>query len=771
MKKSIILLALILWIITFPFLGNSQCTVSITSNPTNNIVCLGSSVTLKAHSSSCSVTNYTWSVAGVTIASGPTIDSIQLVVFLTATYKVVVIGSTWSDSITKTIIVNQNPTPANAGPDQNLCGLTSTTLAGNNPIVGYGHWTIATGSGKGGYYSDIYSPTATFTGVAGNSYNLVWSISTISCGISKDTIVIHFNANPTIANAGPDQNLCGVTSTTLNANSPTIGTGSWNLISGTGDSIFSPNDPHSGFKGILGQTYILRWTISNSPCQSFQDTVVIHFNANPTVANAGPDQTDFKTCGLTSIILSANIPLVGISHWTSLNGGTFSDTNSPTSVFSGTPGIVYNLVWNIFTVTCGMSKDTVRIELNAIPNPPTLTGGSRCDSGYVKLTGVVQTYCTINWYDNVTGGTSLCSGSKTYTPWVTNTKTFYAEAYSMANCASVVRTPVTATINPLPTPIISGNDTVCLQSAEIYSVPYDSCSSYNWVISGGNIISGQGTDSILVKWNNTGNGKITITETSTFTCVGTKIMNVVIHPLPMVSFSPATITIPEGTSTKLSPVTNGTSFSWSPTTGLDNPTIKNPTAKPMTNQFYNLTVTNSYGCQATDSVKIFLSKNIKADFGHQNNPDLTTVRFSDKSAPSGIIAQWHWDFGDGDTSNLQSPVHKFSYPRVVTVKLMVISMAGYKDSITKTFHTAAPNDISEQTKPTIKIYPNPSNGVFTVESDKPVNIEIFDLHGQILISTTKIQNQQINISVFSKGIYLMRITDGISVKTERIIIR
>jgi hypothetical protein len=55
----------------------------------------------------------------------------------------------------------------------------------------------------------------------------------------------------------------------------------------------------------------LRWTISNSPCTASTDDVVITFNRSPTTSNAGVDQINSATCGLTSVTLAGNTPTVG----------------------------------------------------------------------------------------------------------------------------------------------------------------------------------------------------------------------------------------------------------------------------------------------------------------------------------------------------------------------------------------------------------------------------------------------------------------------------
>ena len=79
--------------------------------------------------------------------------------------------------------------------------------------------------------------------------------------------------------------------TTLAANAPTTGTGTWTIVSGAGGSFVNANSPTTVFNGVSGTTYVLRWTISNGVCTSTNDNVKIIFNTPPTVATAGADQT------------------------------------------------------------------------------------------------------------------------------------------------------------------------------------------------------------------------------------------------------------------------------------------------------------------------------------------------------------------------------------------------------------------------------------------------------------------------------------------------
>lgn len=71
----------------------------------------------------------------------------------------------------------------------------------------------------------------------------------------------------------------------------------------------------------------------------------------------------------------------------------------------------------------------------------------------------------------------------------------------------------------------------------------------------------------------------------------------------------------------------------------------------------------------------------------------------------------------------------------------------------------------------ILIYPNPSHGVFTINSDEELEIKVFDLVGK-LIFTNKISSgiNQIDISNYSSGIYLLQCTtNNESVKNIKLI--
>ncbi len=70
------------------------------------------------------------------------------------------------------------------------------------------------------------------------------------------------------------------------------------------------------------------------------------------------------------------------------------------------------------------------------------------------------------------------------------------------------------------------------------------------------------------------------------------------------------------------------------------------------------------------------------------------------------------------------------------------------------------------------IYPNPNNGQFniTIDGDETALIEVYDLMGkQVFNSAMNKTVNKIDITSQSKGIYLVKVTVGNDVFTEKVI--
>ncbi len=272
------------------------------------------------------------------------------------------------------IKLNENPDAAKAGADSigaENCGKTSIALNANAPVKGTGSWSVT--SGTGGSFGDNLKASTSFTGTPEVAYTLTWTISNAPCASASDDVKVTLHTQTDSAKAGVDQTgiaTCGKTGVQISGNVPTIGTGAWTII-GNGGVLVDQNAATTDLNGLADSTYKAIWTITNAPCRTTADTMLVKFNANPTKAFAGNDSS---ICGATTITLNGNSPIIGSGAWAYLGGDTtgisktlFSDDSNPKSTFTGKSGKVYSLVWNIVKSPCGISTDTVNIEFKENP--------------------------------------------------------------------------------------------------------------------------------------------------------------------------------------------------------------------------------------------------------------------------------------------------------------------------------------------------------------------------------------------------------------------
>jgi thiol-disulfide isomerase/thioredoxin len=78
----------------------------------------------------------------------------------------------------------------------------------------------------------------------------------------------------------------------------------------------------------------------------------------------------------------------------------------------------------------------------------------------------------------------------------------------------------------------------------------------------------------------------------------------------------------------------------------------------------------------------------------------------------------------------------------------------------------------ESEKSKISILPNPSNGIFTVTTEEPVAVSIYDITGKIVYTAKELNNDaSINLSSYNKGIYLAKVTGLGFTNTVKLIIK
>ena len=108
---------------------------------------------------------------------------------------------------------------------------------------------------------------------------------------------------------------------------------------------------------------------------------------------------------------------------------------------------------------------------------------------------------------------------------------YYVNVVDANGCPGVSNPPFTV-VSIVNTSAITGSTNPTQYQTVTYSVNSSAGSTYNWSLFGGTIESGQGTNSIDVKWNNSGMFSFSVIETDVNGCVGeevTLLVNVIIN--------------------------------------------------------------------------------------------------------------------------------------------------------------------------------------------------------------------------------------------------
>jgi len=155
----------------------------------------------------------------------------------------------------------------------------TVTISGGSP-----NYTVTLSNGGGtqtGPSPLVFSVSPAFT----TTYSVTSASDSAGCPANvSGSATVTVDQPPTTANAGPDQNVCG-SSATLAANTPSVGTGTWSVVSGSG-SFTNSHDPNTTVTGLSAGANVLRWTITNGACSS-ADEVTINSSSAGTVSALG----------------------------------------------------------------------------------------------------------------------------------------------------------------------------------------------------------------------------------------------------------------------------------------------------------------------------------------------------------------------------------------------------------------------------------------------------------------------------------------------------
>ncbi|MES2649809.1 MAG: PKD domain-containing protein [Bacteroidota bacterium] len=360
---------------------------------------------------------------------------------------------------------------------------------------------------------------------------------------------------------------------------------------------------------------------SNSTCSSIPSKTEVQFYAAPVVTTSSSS----PVCETKQLSLNANSNSGGSYSWTGPNGFTSSSQNiSINNVTAGASG-TYKV-----TVTtsnnCKSSPTSVVVKVNPLP-VPAFTAPDIC---LPSTTVTFKNQTTISegnirswlWnFGNAASGDANVDSVKNPTHTYTSFGKYLVKltAVSDAGC-SVSTTSLYAGIHKQPVAnfnVSPGN--VCLnEPVKITdkSIGDDgTIKKWTWETGDGRPALIQNNISTTVDYTYTKEGVYTLrlSITNDNGCKNEAAKNIQVYALPIVNAG-QDIYILDGNSTHLDANARGNvlSYTWSPSTYLNNTNINNPTVtRPLNDITYSLTVTSQEGCKASDEVLVKILRDFK----------------------------------------------------------------------------------------------------------------------------------------------------------------
>ncbi len=279
-----------------------------------------------------------------------------------------------------------------------------TTITGNDPRYGVGHWEIVTSSSSLVSIDDTLANSTVVRNLGLGPNQFAWVIVDTATGCStSDTLTVYNNS--VTAFAGLDREIC-VDTFQLEADDPSPNTGVWSSVT-AGGTFDDPTDPHTVVRNLPVGVNILRWTVSNSQCSNSDDVIIT--NNMTTVADAGDDQI---SCDGTAILIGNTPDVDEQGLWTTLSGTATIEnpTSYWTNVTNLSPGQTA-FIWKITRGTC-WSADTVIVDNHMIE----VDAG--VDQEVCEDTAVIQgnrpTSANIAGYWTLIGGSGTIDNSTSY---------------------------------------------------------------------------------------------------------------------------------------------------------------------------------------------------------------------------------------------------------------------------------------------------------------------------------------------------------------------
>ncbi len=446
--------------------------------------------------------------------------------------------------------------------------------------------------------------------------------------------VANFTANRTIVCVGDT-----IAFTDLSANGPTAW--KWTFNGGTPPTSITQNE--KVVYNIAG-TYTVKLVVSNI-AGSDSMTKVNYIVVNP-LPNVKVNPSAPFICKGDSVMLTAS----GAATYTWHPTTGLSCTTCPNPYSKVNANITYTVVGK--NASGCIDSTSVTVTVGSIVVSISASDTNICQGNSDTLTAMgANSYL---WSNGATTSQIIVSPSSSTT-------------YTVIGTSLTCIDTATFKVNVFPAPniVILGTDSVCIGGSTILTAT--GAVNYFWAPSSG------------LSCTSCPSPKVSPTITTTYTVIGTDnngcsnatTVTVYVEQLPTVVAHTGLPAICSGSGMATSLSANGNpsggTYVWQPCNKTGQAVIDTPTVTTVYTVYY----TNSCGT-ATDTVRVNVYPQPKVVFFASSKSGCAQfcVQFTGINLTPGVkILTWTWDFGDGGTSNLQSPPYCYKTPGTYTVTL------------------------------------------------------------------------------------------------------
>jgi LysM repeat protein len=529
------------------------------------------------------------------------------------TYTVIATNATTSclNNMTGNVSITifANPT-ADAGLGATIPNGTSTSLSGS-ALGGSGSYTYSWSPAGLLVNPNIQNPTTTNLSST-TTYTLTVTDQVTGC-TGTDQVTITITGGPlSVSTSATPATLCVGGSSQLNA----LASG------GSGAYTYSWSSNPAGFSSLISNPLVSPivttiYTVSvNDGFNTVTSSVTVTVNPLPIVYNVTGGGA--YCAGGAGLPVCLNGSELGVNYQLQCNGvntgAPIAGTGASICFGNQTTAGTYTVIATNATSSCQSTMNlSVVISINANPIANAGTDISIPNGTSTTLSGSASggsgTY-TYSWSPaaslvnaNIQNPTTVnLSATTTFTLTVTD---------QVTGCTSTDQVTVTITGGPLSAIASSTLPAVCLGgSTQLLCTPSGGSGSYTYSWSSAPAgFSSVSQNPVVTPLLTT---TYTVTVNDGFSTVASSVI-ITVNPIPAANAG-ADVNICNGSSTTLT-ASGGTSYLWSPATGLSAVNIASPIAAPTTNMTYIVTVTNAFGCSATDAVNVSLFATIPAYAG------------------------------------------------------------------------------------------------------------------------------------------------------------